>query len=224
MSLAVPACSLRRAQPSGSVRVNANRESSLYVQARGIIPPRSLLGRRSGPWPPPPSRLRVARGDGSGTRRPVGDHAPPTSRQPHPLCDARTPSSWAPLVSPRWQPSSSCCLAIHWPRRGCSRRLHIAWLSPARLGPPSRRPPDCRRLHVVRLSDCRRLHVVWLSPARLEAPCRRPPDCPPASPCGNRDFRADVPHRNRDHRAYGAVRHVHSFFPYYNVTDARKRK
>ena len=24
-----------------------------------------------------------------------------------------------------------------------------------------------------------------------------------------------------DHRAYGAVRHVHSFFPYYNVTDAR---
>ena len=35
------------------------------------------------------------------------------------------------------------------------------------------------------------------------------------------DFRADVPHRNRDHRAYGAVRHVHSFFPYYNVTDAR---
>ena len=34
---------------------------------------------------------------------------------------------------------------------------------------------------------------------------------------------ADVPHRNRDHRAYGAVRHVHSFFPYYNVTDARTR-
>ena len=31
-----------------------------------------------------------------------------------------------------------------------------------------------------------------------------------------------MPHRNRDHRAYGAVRHVHSFFPYYNVTDARK--
>ena len=26
-------------------------------------------------------------------------------------------------------------------------------------------------------------------------------------------FWADVPHRNRDHRAYGAVRHVHSFFP-----------
>ena len=35
-----------------------------------------------------------------------------------------------------------------------------------------------------------------------------------------RDFWADVPHRNRDHRAYGAVRRVHSFFPY-NVTDAR---
>ena len=140
----------------------------------------------------------------------MGDHAPPTSRQPRPLCVGRAPSSWAPLVSPRWQPSSSCCLAIHWPRRGCSRRLHIAWLSPARLGPPSRRPPDCRRLH-----------VVWLSPARLGAPSRRPPDCPPTSPCGNRDFRADVPHRNRDHRAYGAVRHVHSFFPYYNVTDAR---
>ena len=31
---------------------------------------------------------------------------------------------------------------------------------------------------------------------------------------------ADVPHRNRDHRAYGAVRRVHSFFPY-NVTDVR---
>ena len=26
-----------------------------------------------------------------------------------------------------------------------------------------------------------------------------------------------------DHRAYGAVRHVHSFFPYYNVTDARNK-
>ena len=24
-----------------------------------------------------------------------------------------------------------------------------------------------------------------------------------------------------DHRAYGAVRHLHLFFPYYNVTDAR---
>ena len=33
-------------------------------------------------------------------------------------------------------------------------------------------------------------------------------------------FWADVPHRNRDHRAFGAVRHVHLFFPY-NVTDAR---
>ena len=32
-----------------------------------------------------------------------------------------------------------------------------------------------------------------------------------------REFWADVPHRNRDHRAYGAVRRVHSFFPYYNV-------
>ena len=29
-----------------------------------------------------------------------------------------------------------------------------------------------------------------------------------------RDFWADVPHRNRDHRAYGAMRRVHSFFPY----------
>ena len=47
------------------------------------------------------------------------------------------------------------------------------------------------------------------------------PDFPPASPCGNREFWADVPHRNRDHRAYGAVRRVHSFFPY-NVTDARR--
>ena len=36
-----------------------------------------------------------------------------------------------------------------------------------------------------------------------------------------REFWADVPHRNRDHQAYGAVRRVHSFFPYYNVTDAR---
>ena len=34
--------------------------------------------------------------------------------------------------------------------------------------------------------------------------------------------RVNAPHRNRDHRAYGAVRHVHSFFPYeYSVTDAR---
>ena len=47
------------------------------------------------------------------------------------------------------------------------------------------------------------------------------PDFPPTSPCGNRDFWANVPHRNRDHRAYGAVRRVHSFFPY-NVTDARR--
>ena len=32
--------------------------------------------------------------------------------------------------------------------------------------------------------------------------------------CGNREFRADVPHRNRDHRAFGAVRLVHSsIFP-----------
>ena len=34
-------------------------------------------------------------------------------------------------------------------------------------------------------------------------------------------FWANVPHRNREHRAYGAVRRVHSFFPY-NVTDARR--
>ena len=46
-------------------------------------------------------------------------------------------------------------------------------------------------------------------------------DFPPTSPCGNREFRADVPHRNRDHRASGAVRRVHSSFPY-NVTDARR--
>ena len=34
-------------------------------------------------------------------------------------------------------------------------------------------------------------------------------------------FSALVPHRNRDHQTYGAVRRVHSFFPY-NVTDARR--
>ena len=32
---------------------------------------------------------------------------------------------------------------------------------------------------------------------------------------------ADVPHRNRDHRASGAVRRIHSCFPY-DVTDARR--
>ena len=34
-------------------------------------------------------------------------------------------------------------------------------------------------------------------------------------------FWAGVPHRNRDHRAYGAVRHLHLFLPYHDVTDAR---
>ena len=54
-----------------------------------------------------------------------------------------------------------------------------------------------------------------------EWPSSNRPDFPPASPCGNREFWADVPHRNRDHQTYGAVRRVHSFFPY-NVTDARR--
>ena len=53
-----------------------------------------------------------------------------------------------------------------------------------------------------------------------EWPSSNRPDFPPASPCGNREFLDDVPHRNRDHQTYGAVRRVHSFFPY-NVTDAR---
>ena len=54
-----------------------------------------------------------------------------------------------------------------------------------------------------------------------ERPSSNRPDFPPASPCGNREFLDDVPHRNRDHQTYGAVRRVHSFFPY-NVTDARR--
>ena len=66
----------------------------------------------------------------------------------------------------------------------------------------------------TKTSSCHSTSSEWLPSSR--------PDFPPASPCGNREFWADVPHRNRDHRAYGAVRRVHSFFPY-NVTDARKR-
>ena len=38
------------------------------------------------------------------------------------------------------------------------------------------------------------------------------PDFPPASPCGNREFWADVPHRNRDHRpTVRCVVYIHSF-------------
>ena len=65
----------------------------------------------------------------------------------------------------------------------------------------------------TKTNSCHSTSSEWLPSSR--------PDFPPASPCGNREFWADVPHRNRDHRAYGAVRRVHSFFPY-NVTDARR--
>ena len=38
------------------------------------------------------------------------------------------------------------------------------------------------------------------------------PDFPPASPCGNREFWADVPHRNRDHRpTVRCVVYIHPF-------------
>ena len=46
------------------------------------------------------------------------------------------------------------------------------------------------------------------------------PDFPPASPCGNREFWADVPHRNRDHRpTVRCVVYIHPF-----PTTSRTRK
>ena len=49
----------------------------------------------------------------------------------------------------------------------------------------------------------------------LSVPVEWPAGCVP-----HREIRANVPHRNREHLASGAVRRVQSFIPY-DVTDAR---
>ena len=49
-------------------------------------------------------------------------------------------------------------------------------------------------------------------PAALAALWAGWPPPPPAAPCGNREFWADVPHRNRDHRpTVRCVVYIHPF-------------
>ena len=104
-------------------------------------------------------------------------------------------------------PSGPCTLHVPgW--TATIRRVHT---STARVSFDVAQTRDGRPY--TKTSYCHSTSSEWPSSSR--------PDFPPTSPCGNRDFGADVPHRNRDHRAYGAVRRVHSFFPY-NVTDARR--
>jgi len=118
-----------------------------------------------------------------------------------------------------------CSQATPWSSQPTSGRPTLAESSEAQGGQPRyavsthRLPASPSMSHgramvgPTKTNSCHSTSSEWLPSSR--------PDFPPASPCGNREFWADVPHRNRDHRAYGAVRRVHSFFPY-NVTDARR--
>ena len=175
----------------------------------------TLLGQ------PTPRSTRVA-----ASSRPQSRSRLRRRRRSGSLC-ARSHSS---LLTSGPPPASSSCrvlydLATPWSfQPACGRPTH-AKSSEAQGGQPpyaastDRQPESLsmsrRRAMVgpMKTSCCHSTISEWQSSNR--------PDFPPASPCGNREFWADVPHRNRDHRAYGAVRRVHSFFPY-NVTDARR--
>ena len=148
--------------------------------------------------------------------------APPPLRRPL----RAQPSSllrWAPArlqqLPPLYDP------ATPWSFQPASGRLTHAKSSEARGGQPPYAASTDRQPESLSTSRKR----AMVGPMKTscyhstisEWPSSNRPDFPPASPCGNREFWADVPHRNRDHQTYGAVRRVHSFFPY-NVTDARR--
>ena len=139
------------------------------------------------------------------------------------LSDRR--SSGRQLAFSRYQ--AACDQATPWSSQPAFGQRTLAESSEAQDRMDSHCTPrpyiDCPRLLRCR-TDARRSSLRRRAITTRRAPSGRRltvPIFPPTSPCGNRDFWADVPHRNRDHRAYGVVRRVHSFFPY-NVTDARR--
>ena len=142
------------------------------------------------------------------------------------LC-ARSHSS---LLTSGLRPASSSCQPLATRRRSGRSSQPLAGLPMQRArrrGVDNHHTPRPQINKPESLSTSRRRAMVGPMKTSCyhstisEWPSSNRPDFPPASPCGNREFWADVPHRNRDHQTYGAVRRVHSFFPY-NVTDARR--
>ena len=190
---------------------------------------------------------RIARSQsGSATRRGAGLH--PTTNtaldaRTRPLTPAEPAAPTAPplLRQPlRAQPSTLLTSGPRPAPSSCQRRYDpvTPWsVQPASGRPthatsseaPGGQPPDSASTGQQAESLATPRERAMVGPMRTsghhstipERPSSNRPDFPPASPCGNREFLDDVPHRNRDHQTYGAVRRVHSFFPY-NVTDARR--
>ena len=146
---------------------------------------------------------------------PISPTAPPPLRQPL-RAQPQQPTYVGPPARLQQLPSTVrpgdavVVPASLWPAYSCKELGGAGWTatirrvhrSTARVSFDVAQTRDGRPY--TKTSCCHSTISEWQSSNR--------PDFPPASPCGNREFWADVPHRNRDHRAYGAVRRVHSFY------------